>query len=843
MAKTLVIVESPGKIKKITSILGNNYLVMASVGHVREMYREKLSVDIENGFKPIYKISEGKSNVVRNLKDAVKKCKEVILAADEDREGEAIAASLADILKLKDPKRIVFNSITKNEILNAVKNPRKIDQKMVDAQEARAVLDKIVGYRLCPLLWQNITNGLSAGRVQSAVLRLVIDRENEINEHSAKNYFKTIANFVSVESESKHELKSVMNEKDMEKSSSTKYVKIDSFAKINSEKEIKKLLKLFMDSTFLVKNVFDKKSDRNPSPPFITSSLQQEASYKLGFSPQTTMSVAKKLYEGGHITYLRTDSTNLSKEAINSCKKFIVDKYGQQYHKTRIYKSKSKNAQEAHEAIRPTHFERTSVNDLGNQEKRLYSLIWKRAVASQMSPAKINTTYIQVDIENEDKIVNKYYFETSIEKITFDGFLRVYNVSNVEQDSEENEDDTISSVSKIPKKGDLLEAKEIVSTEEYTKAIGRYTEASLIKEIEKRGIGRPSTFATMVSKIQKKDYVKKKDVPGEKKKAQTITLKGKKITTKTRDVNIGKEKNKLVPEHLGFVVTKYLLENFDNILDYKFTANMENDLDKIANGNLKRLKLLKDFYGPFNTKFEALNQAIPKNTNNSGRYLGDHPETGAKLYAVTTKVGHAVKAVSEDSKKPKYVTIEKPYKVDKITLEEALTLFNKYPKKIGNHDEGLIELHKGKYGFYLTYNGNKYSVDSEKITLNEAIEKVKYPKNLGKHKKKDVVLKNGSKGLYISCNGITCSIKSSEINLEQAIKLLEEKNKSNIKQVKIGRKAYDIKLGKYGPYICYSVGQNKKFVNIPKNIKPEDITAKQITELINKPKKKFVKRT
>ena len=504
MSKKLVIVESPGKIKKITSILGNDYLVMASVGHIRNLDPKGLGIDVNNNFKPNYIIVSNKKKVVRNLKEAVRSCSEVILAADEDREGEAIAASLAEELKLKNPKRIVFNSITKKDILKALKNPREIDHQMVNAQKTRMILDKIVGYRLCPLLWQNVAHKLSAGRVQSVVVKLIIEREQKIESHDSNNYFKIIGHF----EKNKISMKSILNLID-EKKSNDKILKGD-IIKLKKEKHVLKLFKMFMDSKFTVHNVHDKLSKKNPSPPFITSSLQQEASYKLGFSPKTTMSVAQKLYEGGHITYMRTDSTNLSKEALESCKKYITSKFSDKYYKLRVYKSKSKNAQEAHEAIRPTHIEYKTIQ--GNDAQiRLYSLIWKRTLASQMSHAIIKTTYIQIEINND--IVLPYYFESSIEKIKFDGFLKVYNLSNLEKDENINQ----TMVNKIPKKGDQLDPIEILANEEYSKSIGRYTEASLVKELEKKGIGRPSTFANIIEKIQDKKYIEKKNVTGEKK--------------------------------------------------------------------------------------------------------------------------------------------------------------------------------------------------------------------------------------------------------------------------------------------------------------------------------------
>ena len=839
MSKSLVIVESPGKIKKFSSILGPKYIVMASIGHIRDLDSRSMSIDIENDFSPQWIIS--KEDVVRRLKAAVKVCKEVILAADDDREGEGIAASLAEVLKLKNPKRIVFGSITKSEILKAMSSPRKIDYKLVNAQKSRVILDKIVGYRLSPLLWQNIANKLSAGRVQSVVLRLIIDRENVINDHDSNNYFKTIGYFE--DKKSKLVMKSVLNEKNEKKSTDTQFKGV--VARINKEKDVNKLLQVFGKSKFKVCNVFDKKSEKNPSSPFITSSLQQEASSKLGFSPKVTMGVAKKLYEAGHITYLRTDSNNLSGEAMNQCKKYIVDKYSDTYYKKRVYKTKSKNAQEAHEAIRPTHIDVTSLGNMGSQEKRLYALIWKRTVASQMSPAKIKTTFIQIEVLNEKnkKLVSKYYFETSVEKIVFDGFLKVYNIVS-EEDSEENEE---NETNKIPKKNIYVTANEIISTEEYTKPIGRYTEASLVKELEKRGIGRPSTYAPMVEKIQKKEYVKKTNVKGSEKDISILTLKGTKITTKKKKIHVGKEKNKLVPQHVGFEVTNYLLKNFDDIMDYKFTANMEKNLDKIASGKLEWLKLLNNFYDPFNKKYNSLKS---NETTNHGRYLGEHPETKYKVYATTTKVGHAVKMVSpEKGVKSTYISIENPHKVDTITLKEALSLTNKYPKDLGLHKGKMVTLKKGMHGLYVTCDGKNTSVDDENISLKEAI-KLFETKNKNEIKelkigRKTYKIRNGPHGPYISypfgkkrnCVSIPKDIDPKEITAAQVKDLVtkpKKKNNNNIKEVKIGSKNYLIRNGPHGPYIMYSVNDKKKFVSIPENIEPDKISVAQVKKLVGK---------
>ena len=780
MSKSLVIVESPGKIAKISKILGSGYNVMASVGHIRNLDPKKLSIDVNNNFEPEYIIIKDKRKVVSNLKDAVKSCKEVILAADEDREGEAIAASLAEVLNLKKPKRIVFNAITKAEIMNALKNPRLIDDKMVNAQKARMILDKIVGYRLSPLLWNNIGHGLSAGRVQSVVVKIVIEREDKIDDFNSENNFKVTGIFNANNGEIKSTLYSI------EKKDSKNVFKGSVF-KTNSSENINKLFDIFIKSTFEVSNVFDKKSLRNPSPPFITSSLQQEASYKLGFTPKRTMSVAQKLYESGHITYMRTDSTNLSKEAMTECKKYIKKEFGDKYYKERVFASKSKNAQEAHEAIRPTHIDKQNAGG-SSEEKRLYSLIWKRTVASQMSPANINNKVIQIEITHKKKI--PYYFESSIETIEFDGFLKVYNLKDQEENDEE---DTDNKSTAVPKKGDKLKYKEIIGTEEYSKSIGRYNEASLVKELESKGIGRPSTFANVISKIQDKGYVERKDIAGEKKKVEIITLKKDKITSKNKEITLGKEKNKLVPTNTGRMVTKYLNDNFDDIMKYKFTAEMEELLDKIANGDVSWLKVLKDFYNPFDETYRKLYDSSNVKTKSDGELLGKDPTTQNDIYKTTTKYGPVVKMVSDSRKDTKYASLVKPLTLESVTLQDAINLL-KYPVELGVYNESVVELCKGQYGFYLKHNSKNYPASSDEVTLKEAIDTIK-------SKQKDI-----------------------------------------IKEIKDKTKIYTIRNGEYGPYISYKVGSKLTFKSISKDIDPKNITLDQINSIIKTGSKKNASR-
>jgi len=751
MSKTLVIVESPGKIKKIKSILGPEYNVMASVGHIRNLDPTRMSIDIDNDFKPEYIIINDKKQVVYNLKQAVKTCKEVILAADEDREGEAIAASLADVLKLKNPKRIVFNSITKKDILNALRNPTIINQKLVDAQRARMILDKIVGYKLSPLLWKNVGPKLSGGRVQSVVVKIIVDKENAINNFDSNNYFKITGNF-------EHSLKGSLK-------------KSKQLVKLKDDKLVIKLFETFKKCKYFIDNIKERVSTKNPSPPFITSSLQQEASSKFGFSPKITMMVAQKLYEQGLITYMRTDSTNLSEDCLKQCSQVIIDKFGKEYYIKRVYKSKSKNAQEAHEAIRPTHVENSTCNSSNPQQQKLYSLIWKRTIASQMASSKTKIfTIIISSINNTKKL--SYYFESTIEKLFFDGFLKIYNI--------QIDDSKVV----LPEKGSEIKVIEILASEEYTKSGSRFTEASLVKELEKQGIGRPSTFANIISKIQNRKYIEKKNITGKTVDAKNIVLKKNKIKIKKKTINLGNEKNKLVPTVLGTNITNYLVKNFTNIMNYKFSAQLEDGLDLIANGEIEWVNYLKKFYNPFNKIYLKLEAENPVKTSKD-KLLGRHPETNFKLYTTTTRYGDAIKIKVSD-KKYKFVSINKPYNIETITLDQAIVLCS-YPRILGSYKDEDIELCKGRYGLYIKYNKQNYNCSDKKIDLDEAI------------------------------------------------KIISDKE---VKQFKIKNKTYEIKDGKFGPYISYTNKNKKIFRSIPAKINPKSITKEQIIALVTTTKSK-----
>ena len=767
----LVIVESPGKIKKINSILGKDYIVKASVGHVRDLDHKNLGIDLENNFKPTYVISKDKKKVVSDLRNCVKSCSEVILAADEDREGEAIAASLADVLQLKNPKRIVFNEITKTALMNALKNPREINYNLVRAQETRRFLDRIVGFKLSPVLWSNIAAGnLSAGRVQSVVVKLIIEKENEIENLKQEAYFKITGKLHS-KKDINNKLDVTLYEIDKEKTSSNSIK--GSILKLHKLEHVEKLLKALDKSTYTVKLIEDKTSKRNPSPPFITSSLQQEASRKFGFNIKNTMSIAQKLYEGGHITYMRTDSTCLSEDALKACQEYITKNYGKKYHNKKNYVSKSKNAQEAHEAIRPTHIEKPVIEGTP-QEVKLYSLIWKRTVASQMSAAEISINNIYIEIVY--KKVIPYYFLAVNESIIFEGFLKVYNIKS------EEDDDTLQTSNTNFKKGDILEYEQIDSKEEYPKSIGRYNEASLVKKLEDLGIGRPSTYASIISKIQERKYVDKCDLEGEQKEINICCMKPNKGLKWTKSKTIlGKEKQKLVPTSIGKVVTEYLSNNFENIMEYKFTAKLENDLDKIVDGNKEWDKVLHKFWDELGPKIEKLLKEEKVKSN--GRLLGTFPNTQNEIYATIARYGPVVKLI--DGKDIKYASIDKPLTVDNISLEDAIQLLE-YPKIVGRYKDENVVLHKGKFGLYIKYNGKNYNFNGEKF------------------------------------------------DLESLIKLIETKSKDVIKELTINKKNYQIREGKYGPYISFNNGKKIKFIKIPKNKDPESLNEADVKKLISK---------
>lgn len=696
MQENLVIVESPAKAKTIEKFLGKDYLVKSSFGHIRDLAKKELGIDIEHNFQPDYEVSADKKEVVKELKKLADSAKTVWLASDEDREGEAIAWHLYQTLGLTDGKtrRIVFHEITKNAILNAVDNPRGIDMNLVNAQQARRILDRLVGFELSPVLWKKVKPSLSAGRVQSVAVRLIVEREKEIIAFTAKEYFRVTAQFANSDA--------VAFNAELNK-------------RLDTADQARQLLSTCSQSTFTVRNVEKKPAKRSPAPPFTTSTLQQEASRKLGMSVSQTMSVAQRLYEAGWITYMRTDSQNLSKEAMASISNEVQSQFGDKYYKARVYKTKTKGAQEAHEAIRPSYADRHTIDGTA-QEKRLYELIWKRAVASQMADAEIDRTIAEIGIDAD----NTYHFTATGEVITFDGFLKLY-VESTDDDAAEGVEGVLPQL----KIGEQVASKEILATQKFTLPPARYGEASLVKRLEELGIGRPSTYAPTISTIISRGYVVRESRDGQKRDYLQIKLTGGKTTEKTAVETFGKEKNKLFPTDIGIVVTDYLEGQFPAILDYNFTATVEKEFDEIADGDLEWTKMLAKFYGEFHPTVE---NALHSEHANSTRQIGVDPVSGQNLYAKIGRFGPYVQlGENEDvaGKKPQYANLAAGQLIATITQEEALELF-KLPRTVGEYEGKEVVIGVGRFGPYVRHAGKFVSIkktdDPYTISLERSVE-------------------------------------------------------------------------------------------------------------------------
>ena len=730
MGANLVIVESPAKAKTIEKFLGNEYTVKSSYGHIRDLSKKNLGIDIENGFKPTYLISEDKKEIVNELKKLAKKADTVWLASDEDREGEAIAWHLKDVLELPDGKvhRIVFHEITKDAIIHAVENPRNVDMNLVMAQQARRVLDRLVGFELSPVLWKKIKPKLSAGRVQSVALRLIVEREREIQVFSAKSQFKIEGIFNPEGSKATVKVSAELNEK------------------FDTEKEARALLEKCIKANFNILSIEEKELKRSPSPPFTTSTLQQEASRKLGFSLNQTMRAAQNLYEAGLITYMRTDSTNLSKVALTAAKQTITEMFGKEYSKTRQYETKTKGAQEAHEAIRPTYLNNVNI-DAGVQEKKLYSLIWKRTIASQMSDAAIQRTEINI---GSDTFTQK--FIASAEKIKFDGFLKVY------LESADDEDNSGDASQKLPtlKTGQRMNALTVKAVEKFSQKPPRYTEASLVKKLEELGIGRPSTYAPIISTIIMRGYIVKDSRPGQERACRELILEEGKISAKVLKETWGAEKNKLFPEDIGIVVNDFLLDNFESIMNYNFTAKVEEDFDTIAAGKLVWNKVIEDFYRPFHKQVEKTLE-ISRPTN-AERLLGKDPKSGKNLYVRIGRFGPLAQIGDNDDPEKRFVSLSKGQLIETITLEEALKLFE-LPRVVGSYKGKEIVSGIGRFGPFLKYDSKFISLGKEKdprtVDLENSIEIIEEHFKKEKEKiikdfpKEGMQILNGRFGAYI----------------------------------------------------------------------------------------------
>ena len=731
MLKNLVIVESPAKAKTIEKFLGKEYKVMSSYGHIRDLRKKNFSIDVENNFEPIYEIPDDKKELVATLKKMASEAQMVWLASDEDREGEAISWHLYEVLGLnpENTRRIVFHEITKNAILNAIENPRSIDMNLVDAQQARRVLDRIVGFELSPVLWKKIKPALSAGRVQSVAVRLIVEREEEIKNFKSEPYFRVNAIFTTADGTE---------------------VKAELSKRLASEEEAQKFLSDCISATYKVGDVNVKPVKKSPAPPFTTSTLQQEASRKLGFTVSQTMMVAQRLYEAGHITYMRTDSVNLSSLAINTISKEIKDKLGEQYLKVRRYHTNSKGAQEAHEAIRPTYIDKQSI-DGTSQEKRLYTLIWKRTIASQMADAELEKTTIDILPSTRSE-----HFTATGEVIKFDGFLNVY-IEGRDDDADETASEGLLPMMKV---GDSLENNSIVATQRFTQQPIRYTEASLVKKMEELGIGRPSTYAPTISTIQQREYVEKGDKQGEKRDFITLTLKNGKISTRTKSETVGADKGKLIPSDIGVVVNEFLTKYFPNILDYNFTANVEEKFDEVAEGKLQWNDEISSFYTMFHPGVEeAMNMRLEHKVGE--RQLGVDPKTGKPVSVKIGRFGPLVQLGEGDTEeKPQFASLLKGQSVSTITLEEALKLFE-FPRTIGEYEDKDVTVAIGRFGPYIKHDNKFVSIPKEfapaAITLEEAVQLIVAKRDAETKKvvktfteDADMQILNGRYGIYIA---------------------------------------------------------------------------------------------
>ena len=817
MSKNLVIVESPAKAKTIEGYLGKDFTVRSSFGHVRDLPKENDAIDVKNGFKPTYVISPDKIKVVNELKALAKSSDVVWLATDDDREGEAISWHLKEALNLPDnTNRIVFREITKNAIQKAILSPRTIDVDLVNAQQARRVLDRLIGFELSPVLWSKVKKGLSAGRVQSVAVRIIVEREREIEGFDSKSSFKIVALFTLT---------------------GGKVLQAELSKNFNTEAEARAFLERCIGAEFKIKNLETKPAKKTPAPPFTTSTLQQEASRKLGYAVASTMMYAQKLYEAGKISYMRTDSTNLSEEAIQKASEAITDAYGAKYVETRQFKTKNENAQEAHEAIRPTDF---AVSSAGNdmKEKRLYDLIWKRAIASQMADAQLERTTATVGISTtpEELIAQG-------EVIKFDGFLKVYLEGKDDEDDEEN-----SKMLPPLNVGQILDLDVLKATERFSRPPARYTEASLVKALEEKGIGRPSTYAPTISTIIKREYVVKEDREGKERAFKEMILKADKISEKVSKENYGTEKQKLFPTSVGMVVNDFLVNNFTDVVDFKFTADMEDEFDDIANGKVEWTEMIGNFYGNFHKTIED-SKGIDRSTVGSSRELGIDPKTGKPVSVRLGKFGPFVQLgeqKTKDEEKPLYFNLKKDQLVGTITLEEALSLLElpKLPREVGFYEDKPMIIGAGKIGPYIKHDDKFTSLpqteDPFTITEARAIEILNEKRiadagsALGTFENEPISTGKGRFGPYVKHAGKFYSLGRTDnldtLTFERAMEIIDKKRNAEAnKYVKEFPENEAIKVlnGMYGPYI--QIG--KRNVKIPKDMKPEDLTLEDCIRL------------
>ncbi len=821
MSKNLVIVESPAKAKTIEKFLGKDYIVASSFGHVADLPKKEMGIDVEGDFKPKYIISPDKKDVIKNLKSLAKKADTIWLASDEDREGEAIAWHLFHQLKLKDEntKRIVFHEITKKAIEEAVKNPRKIDENLVDAQQARRVLDRLVGYELSPVLWKKVKTGLSAGRVQSVAVRLIVEREREIEEFKPTATYKVEAVF--------------LNEK---KQAVT--AKLDRSFK--NKEEAKEFLKSCLNAAFKINELITKPAIKKPAAPFTTSTLQQEASRKLYFPVAKTMQTAQRLYEAGYITYMRTDSVRLSDEAKKAVAKVITANYGSKFSKTRYYTSKIKGAQEAHEAIRPTNFEVENPH-LTADQSRLYQLIWKRAVASQMADAEIERTKVFISNDKNDEI-----FSAKGEVIKFPGFLKVYIESFDDEDAQEK-------TGHLPelRVGETMFNKDIVATERFSRPPFRYSEAALVKKLEELGIGRPSTYAPTISTIQRRMYVEKKQLEGVKRNYTQLVLKKESILEKELSEITGADKGKLTPTDIGKIVNDFLVANFQQILDYDFTAKAEKEFDDIAEGKGHWKETIQEFYERF---IKNVND-VSENANRAKgeRELGVDPKTGKKVYAKLGRYGAMVQiGEASDEEKPRFASLQGTQTISSVNLEEALALFE-LPKTLGEYEGVEVIVSNGRYGPFVKF-GNKYislpkPEEPTGVDLDRAIELIEAKKRadapIATYKDLPVQKGVGRFGPFIKWNNTFINVSKKynfdDLSQKDIEELIEDKLKKEREKIIKSWEAEGIRLEK-ARWGRFNLIQGKNKIELPKTTDPEKFTLEKAQEIITKNTKSIKKK-
>ncbi|MFC0875037.1 type I DNA topoisomerase [Saccharicrinis sp. FJH2] len=759
MVENLVIVESPAKAKTIEKFLGKDFVVKSSFGHIRDLKKRDLSIDLENNYQPHYTIPTDKKKIVTELKKMAADAKTVWLASDEDREGEAIAWHLAEALNLdkEKTKRIVFHEITKDAILNAIQTPRKIDQHLVNAQQARRVLDRIVGFEISPILWRKVKPSLSAGRVQSVAVKLIVEREREVEAFEPQSSFRVISEFLVPNGNGDNTL-----------------LKAELSKRFKTAEETATFLQGCAGASFVIEDISKRPTKKSPAPPFTTSTLQQEASRKLGYSVSQTMTIAQRLYESGHITYMRTDSVNLSSLAINTSKSEIIEQFGSEYSRVRKFSTQSKGAQEAHEAIRPTYVNQHEISGSA-QEQRLYELIWKRTVASQMSDAQLEKTTIKIGVSSHEE-----YFTATGEIIKFDGFLKLYIESFDDEENGSEENGLLPAV-QVDQKLDL---SQIVATERFTQKPPRYTEASLVRKLEELGIGRPSTYAPTISTIQNREYVVKESREGDTREYAELVLKNGAVKETTKKENYGYEKSKLFPTDIGMVVNDFLDENFTDIMNYNFTAEVEKEFDVIAEGKLDWTKAIDEFYKDFHPTVEKSKER--SETKVGERILGTDPKTGRQVSVKIGRFGPMVQVgTAEEEEKPQFASLLKGQSINSISLEEALELF-KLPREVGEFEGGKVVIGVGRFGPYVRHASKFVSLGKEDDPLS--------------------------------------------ITLERSIELIEAKREQEKNSlIKTFDEEPDLQIlkGRFGPYIKYK----KKNFKIPRGTDPEALTLEKCMEL------------